>query len=60
MGLEEPALSEYSKLISCELIPGLMRIADKYGYDRDSLFKYCADTLSAMSEVATFENWGDA
>ena len=57
VGLEEPALSEYSNLISSELIPGLIKIADRYGYDRDSIVEYCANQLSAMSEVASFKNY---
>lgn len=55
--LNEQALEEFSNLLSGELIPGLIRIADKYNYDRDSMVKYCATRLNAISELATFENY---
>ena len=56
-GLDPEPLEEYSKLISNTLIPELIRIADKYNYDRNSMIKYAAETISAMSDLATFENW---
>lgn len=55
--LEEKELEEVSKLISEIVIPELVRIADKYNYDRDSMIKYVAGMFSAMAELATFENW---
>lgn len=58
-GLGEPVLTEFSKVISHMLIPKLIQIADKYNIDRDSMIKYTADMLTAMSEVATFESWGE-
>ena len=57
-GLEEKELAEFNAVISGILIPKLIRIADKYNIDRDSMIKFTADTLTAMSELATFENWG--
>ena len=57
-GLEEKELAEFNAVISGILIPKLIRIADKYNIDRDSMVKFTADTLTAMSELATFENWG--
>ncbi len=55
--LDDKAFNEFNKLVSRVLIPNLIRIADKYNYDRDSIIKYAADTISAISEVATFENY---
>jgi hypothetical protein len=59
-GLEAQELAEFNAVISGMLIPKLMQIADKYNIDRDSMIKFTADTLTAMSELATFERWGDA
>lgn len=56
-GLEEKELEEFNAVISGVLIPELIRIADKYNYTRDSMIKFAADTLTAMSEVATFEHY---
>ena len=59
-GLEERELEEFNAVISGMLIPKLIQIADKYNIDRDSMIKFTADLLTAMSELATFEGWGDA
>ena len=56
-GLEEAELEEFNAVISSVLIPELIRIADKYNIDRDSMIKFTADTLNAMSELATFANY---
>lgn len=56
-GLTREAIDEVAELISGKLISEVIRIADKYNYDRDSMVKYCVDLCSAMAEVATFENW---
>lgn len=56
-GLEEKELEEFNAVISGVLIPELIRIADKYNYNRDSMVKFAADTLTAMSELATFEHY---
>lgn len=56
-GLDPEALEEFSELISSILIPELICIADKYNYDRDSMIKYTADTINAVSELATFEHY---
>ena len=55
--LGEEELEEVANLISKIIIPELVRIADTYNYDRDSLIKYVADLFSTMAEVATFENY---
>ena len=57
-GLNDDELEDFNNLISGMVIPELMRIADKHNIDRDSMVKFTADTLTAMSELATFENWG--
>ena len=58
-GLEEKELEEFNAVINGILIPELVRIADKYNYDRDSMIKFAADTLTAMSELATFEHYNE-
>ena len=55
--LEEKELEEVAELISGTVIPEIVRIADTYSYDRNSLIKYVADMFSAMAELATFEHW---
>lgn len=57
-GLNDDELEDFNNLISETVIPELIRIADKHNIDRDSMIKFTADTLTAMSELATFENWG--
>ena len=59
-GLEKEELAEFNSLISGILIPELMRIADKYNIDRDSMVKFTADTLAALCELSTFGNWKGA
>ena len=55
--LKEKELEEVAKLMSGTIIPEIIRIADTYNYDRDSLIKYVANMFSAMTELATFEHW---
>lgn len=55
--LGEKELEEVAELISKTVVPEIVRIADTYNYDRDSLIKYIADMFSAMAELATFEHW---
>lgn len=55
--LEEKELEEVVELISGTVIPEIVRIADTYNYDRDSLIKYVANMFFTMAEVTTFENW---
>jgi len=55
--LGEEELEEVANLISRTIVPEVVRIADKYNYDRDSLIKYVANLFSTMAEVASFENW---
>ena len=55
--LDREVVEEVADLISSKLLPEVIRIADKYNYDRDCMVKYCADLFSTMAELATFENW---
>ena len=55
--LGEEELEEVANLISRIIIPEVVRIADKFNYDRDNLIKYVANLFSTMAEVASFENW---
>ena len=50
-------LEEYNEIISHNLIPNLIRFADKHNIDRDSMIKYTADMLEAMAELSTFSNY---
>lgn len=50
-------LEEINNLISHKIIPVLVRIADKYNYDRDSLIKFVANIFLNMAELSTFENF---
>ena len=55
-GLGEPMRAEFNKAVNT-LITELMRIADKYKTDRNSMIKYTADMLADVSEIMTFERW---
>lgn len=56
--LSEEEVEEVANLISGNVIPEVIRIADKFNYDRDSLIEYVANLFSTMAEIATFENYG--
>jgi hypothetical protein len=56
--LSEEELEEVANLISGKVVPEVIRIADKFNYDRDSMMKYVASLFYTMAEVATFENYG--
>ena len=56
-GLDPDELEDFNKLISGTMIPGIIKIADKYNIDRNSLIKFTADMLETMAEIATFENY---
>ena len=55
--MNEQELEEYNEIIIHNLIPNIIRFADKHNIDRDSMVKYTADMLVAMAELATFENY---
>ncbi len=53
----EDELHDFNQIISHDLIPKLIKFADDYNFERDSIIKYAADVLTAMSEISTFENF---
>lgn len=53
-GLDEKTLEEFDNLITDLFIPELLKLADNYGYNRDSMVKFAAYTLTAMSKLTTF------
>lgn len=55
--LSKEEFEEVANLISGTIIPEVVRIADKFNYDRDSLMKYVANLFSTMAEIAMIENW---
>lgn len=55
--LNDDELKEYSVFVSRTVIPQLMRFADKYNIDRDSMVKYFSNTMDAFVRYATFHNW---
>ena len=55
--LSKEEVEEVANLISGKVVPEVIRIADKFNYDRDSLVKYVANLFSTMAEIATFENY---
>lgn len=55
--LSEEEFKEVANLISGIIIPEVVRIADKFNYDRDSLMQYVANLFSVTAKVATIENW---
>lgn len=56
-GLDDKTLEEFDNLIIGLFIPKLLKIADDNKIDRDSLMAFTAYTLSAMSKLATFEDF---
>ena len=60
--MKEPALTEkeiedFNVIISHKLIPELIKFADKYNFDRDSIIKFAVDMLSTLIEISTFEHF---
>lgn len=53
----EDEAHDFTMIISHDLIPKLIKFADDYNFERDSIIKYTADLLTAMSEISTFENF---
>lgn len=56
-GLNKKELHDFNTIISHDLIPKLINFADKYNFDRDSIIKYAADVVKALSEMSTFKNF---
>lgn len=55
--LDEKAKKDFIKFMTKVVIPGLVFIADKHNYDRDSFIMYATTIMSTMAEVATFKNY---
>lgn len=55
--LDDKALEDFNKFMSNIVIPGLVFLADKHNYDRDSFINYTSTIMSTMAEIATFENY---
>ena len=56
-GLDDKTLEEFDNLIIGLFIPKLLKIADNNNYDRDSMVKFAAYTITVMSKLATFEDF---
>ena len=55
-GLTE-AESEDMAIIVSKTINEICLFSDKYNFDRNSMLAHLSDTLKAMSELATIENY---
>ena len=55
-GLSEEELEDYTPIVT-NVIKEICVFSDKYNFDRNSMLSYLSDTLKAMSEVATIENY---
>ena len=55
-GFSEEELEEYTPIVT-NVIKSICVFSDKYNFDRNSMLAYLSDTLKAMSEVATIENY---
>lgn len=56
-GFNEDELRDFNTIISDDLIPKLIKFADKHNFDRDNIIKHTAKVLTIMSEISTFENF---
>ena len=55
-GLSEEELEDYTPIVM-KAIKEICVFSDKYNFDRNSMLSYLSDTLRAISEVATIENY---
>lgn len=51
----EDELHDFNQIISHVLIPKLIKFADDYNFDRDSIIVFTAKFLMTMSKMASFE-----
>lgn len=51
-------IEDFSPLVS-EVIEKVVFIADKHNVDRDNAVQHFATIFKAMSEISTFQNWGE-
>lgn len=57
--MTEKELEEYIQIVNHKFIPEIIRFADKHNIDRDSMIQHTANTLAALSELATFKDYGE-
>lgn len=55
----EDELHDFNMIISHIMIPKLIKFADDYNFERDSIIKHTANVLTVMSETATFKYFKD-
>ena len=55
-GLTEEELDDFTQIVT-NVIKEICVFSDKYNFDRNSMLAYLSDTLKAVSEVATIENY---
>lgn len=49
-------MEDYTPIVT-NVIKEICVFSDKYNFDRNSMLLYLSDTLKAMSEIATIENY---
>ena len=55
-GLSKEELEDFTPIVT-NVIKAICLFSDKYNFDRNSMLAYLSDTLKAMSEVATIEDY---
>ena len=55
-GLSEKELEDYTPIVT-NVIKEICVFSDKYNFDRNSMLAYLSNTLGAISELATIENY---
>ena len=55
-GLTEEEFEDFSPIVT-NVIKEICVFSDKYNFDRNSMLAYLSDTLKAVSDVATIENY---
>ena len=55
-GFSEEELEDYTPIVT-NAIKEICIFSDNYNFDRNSMLAYLSDTLKAMSEVATIEDY---
>lgn len=54
--LSDEELKDFIPIVT-KAIESICKLSDKHNFDRNSMFKYFANHISAMSEIATIENY---
>ena len=55
-GLSGEELEDFTPIVT-NAIREICIFSDKHNFDRNSMLSYLSDTLKAMSEIATIENY---